>query len=154
MNVTSFKTMNYEQRTMNDANKNKPNQTQFQTCPNPPDSHNHLKKMETKGIEPSFPRCDRGVFPLHYVPKITFKSYFIEQPAKIQKVFKSRQTNNLELPPVVAEYLLYRLALRLLRLVSRITECHQLDYSDTSRNIQYCSYFVRIERPDPARRQP
>ena len=30
MNVTTFKTMNYEQRTMNDANKNKPNQTQFQ----------------------------------------------------------------------------------------------------------------------------
>jgi len=70
------------------------------------------------------------------------------------KDFKSRQTNNLELPLVVAEYLLYRLALRLLRLVSRITECHQLDYSDISRNIQYCSYFVRIERANPARRQP
>ena len=24
--------------------------------------------METKGIEPSFPRCDRGVLPLHHVP--------------------------------------------------------------------------------------
>lgn len=25
--------------------------------------------METKGIEPSFPRCDRGVLPLHHVPE-------------------------------------------------------------------------------------
>jgi len=31
MNVTSVKTMNYEQITMNNANKNKPNQSQFQT---------------------------------------------------------------------------------------------------------------------------
>jgi len=28
MNASSFKTMNYEQITMNNANKNKPNQTQ------------------------------------------------------------------------------------------------------------------------------
>jgi hypothetical protein len=28
MNITSVKTMNYEQITMNNANKNKPNQTQ------------------------------------------------------------------------------------------------------------------------------
>ena len=34
MNVTSLRTMNYEQRTMNDE-KNKPKQTQFQTCPIP-----------------------------------------------------------------------------------------------------------------------
>jgi len=27
-------------------------------------------RMETKGIEPSFPRCDRGVLPLHHVPGI------------------------------------------------------------------------------------
>ena len=33
MNVTSLRTMNYEQKTMNDANKNKPKQTQFQTQP-------------------------------------------------------------------------------------------------------------------------
>lgn len=26
------------------------------------------RPMETKGIEPSFPRCDRGVLPLHHVP--------------------------------------------------------------------------------------
>jgi hypothetical protein len=24
--------------------------------------------METMGIEPTFPRCDRGVLPLHHVP--------------------------------------------------------------------------------------
>ena len=34
MNVTSFITMNYEQLTMNYANKNKPKQTQFAECPN------------------------------------------------------------------------------------------------------------------------
>jgi len=28
--------------------------------------------VETKGIEPSFPRCDRGVLPLHHVPETTF----------------------------------------------------------------------------------
>ena len=28
--------------------------------------------MEMKGIEPSFPRCDRGVLPLHHIPGITF----------------------------------------------------------------------------------
>jgi len=30
----------------------------------------HNAGMETKGIEPSFPRCDRGVLPLHYVPGV------------------------------------------------------------------------------------
>ena len=33
MNISSVKTMNYEQITTNNANKNKPNQTQFQTGP-------------------------------------------------------------------------------------------------------------------------
>ena len=27
--------------------------------------------MEMEGIEPSFPRCDRGVLPLHHIPGIT-----------------------------------------------------------------------------------
>ncbi len=36
------------------------------------------KIMETKGIEPSFPRCDRGVLPLHYVPKkAVFESFIL-----------------------------------------------------------------------------
>ena len=34
MNVSSVKTMNYEQITMNNANKNKANQTQFAKCSN------------------------------------------------------------------------------------------------------------------------
>ncbi len=29
------------------------------------------KRLETKGIEPSFRRCDRHVLPLHHVPGIT-----------------------------------------------------------------------------------
>jgi len=36
MNVSSVKTMNYEQITMNNANKNKPNQSQFAGCSNEP----------------------------------------------------------------------------------------------------------------------
>ncbi len=30
------------------------------------------ERMETKGIEPSFRRCDRHVLPLHHVPKIIY----------------------------------------------------------------------------------
>jgi len=44
MNVSSVKTMNYEQITMNNANKNKPNQTQF------PKSQNELKLLFHKGL--------------------------------------------------------------------------------------------------------
>jgi len=33
MNVTTFKSMNYEQRTMNDANKNKPNSNPISESP-------------------------------------------------------------------------------------------------------------------------
>ena len=33
-------------------------------------------QMETKGIEPSFPRCDRGVLPLHHVPGNILLRYF------------------------------------------------------------------------------
>ena len=35
--------------------------------------------METKGIEPSFPRCDRGVLPLHHVPEITFEYVILQE---------------------------------------------------------------------------
>jgi hypothetical protein len=32
--------------------------------------------LETKGIEPSFRRCDRRVLPLHHVPRTTFDWHF------------------------------------------------------------------------------
>ena len=35
--------------------------------------------VETKGIEPSFPRCDRGVLPLHHVPEITFEYAILQE---------------------------------------------------------------------------
>ena len=36
----------------------------------------HDTPMEMEGIEPSFPRCDRGVLPLHHIPGITlFRRY-------------------------------------------------------------------------------
>ncbi len=45
--------------------------------------------METKGIEPSFPRCDRGVLPLHHVPKNDLKKLFYREMPQIQELFKS-----------------------------------------------------------------
>ena len=33
-------------------------------------------RMETGGIEPPFPRCDRGVLPLYHVPGFTRIPYF------------------------------------------------------------------------------
>ncbi len=52
--------------------------------------------METKGIEPSFPRCDRGVLPLHHVPESTFRfSYKIAIAANSNcKVFSTPLTDN------------------------------------------------------------
>jgi len=47
MNVTSFITMNYEQRTMNDANKNKAKQTQ--SCPPPADANSKLARHPCGG---------------------------------------------------------------------------------------------------------
>ena len=88
MNITSFITMNYEQITMNDANKNKAKQTQTNPISNVPKSPRFTKipgnELETKGIEPSFPRCDRGVLPLHYVPNIDFKNFF-QNASKTQR---------------------------------------------------------------------
>ena len=50
--------------------KNKPNQTQFPSAVRNTQCHiRHTRELETKGIEPSFPRCDRGVLPLHHVPE-------------------------------------------------------------------------------------
>ena len=34
------------------------------------------RRLETGGIEPPFPRCDRGVLPLYYVPGFTSIPYF------------------------------------------------------------------------------
>ena len=113
-------------------------------------------KMETKGIEPSFPRCDRGVLPLHHVPEIILFYFllFYRIGSEIQIIFKSLCTKKLELPFVIAHNLFYRLSAGLFRAVSRITNRHQLDYCYIVRNAQYCSDFFRIERANPARGQP
>jgi len=52
MNVSSSITMNYEQITMNNANKNKPNQTQFQTGPaiSINNSSQHLPQNSAQGF--------------------------------------------------------------------------------------------------------
>ena len=43
-------------------------------------------QMETKGIEPSFPRCDRGVLPLHHVPENNASEhYFTRKRSEINK---------------------------------------------------------------------
>ena len=41
--------------------------------------------METKGIEPSFRRCDRRVLPLHYVPGTEISHYCIGCRSKIKQ---------------------------------------------------------------------
>jgi hypothetical protein len=41
------------------------------------------KEMETKGIEPSFRRCDRRVLPLHHVPR-TFSPYSTVRRRKVK----------------------------------------------------------------------
>lgn len=46
--------------------------------------------METEGIEPSFPQCDCGVFPLHYVPGIHQKVHFILKTNRFQDFFGNR----------------------------------------------------------------
>ena len=48
--------------------------------------------METKGIEPSFPRCDRGVLPLHHVPETTINMLFYKSASGIQLIFKRLST--------------------------------------------------------------
>ena len=101
--------------------------------------------METKGIEPSFPRCDRGVLPLHYVPEINLFELFYRIVSENQFVFKPLHAKNLELPFLIADYLFYRLAAWLSRAVSRITNSHQLYYCYIVRNAQYYSDFFRIE---------
>jgi hypothetical protein len=44
--------------------------------------------LETKGIEPSFRRCDRRVLPLHHVPK-TLSRYFTAWCLKVKNLLKA-----------------------------------------------------------------
>ena len=85
--------------------------------------------METEGIEPSFPRCDRGVLPLHHVPEITFEYVILQERFRNSTYFYAAFGENSELPRIVANDFFYRLTLRLGFAVSRITESHQL-YDD------------------------
>ena len=89
----------------------------------------HSRRMETKGIEPSFPRCDRGVLPLHYVPEITFEYVILQERFRNSTYFLSGFRQSSELPRIVANDFFYRLTLRLGFAAGRITEGHQL-YDD------------------------
>ncbi len=154
MNISSILTKDYENVPLRRRGENKPNQTQFFSYPNPPDSHNYQEmKWRRRESNPHFRDATAACSRYTTSPESSSKAFF-RKVSKSQKLFKSCYTKNLELPLIIAEYFLYRLALRLLWLIGRITNRHQLDYSDISRNIQYCLYFVRIERPNPARRQP
>ena len=46
--------------------------------------------METKGIEPSFRRCDRHVLPLHHVPGITNLPAIVPKSHRWATVFTNR----------------------------------------------------------------
>jgi len=43
--------------------------------------------LETKGIEPSFPRCDRGVLPLHHVPRMCLQNSIIPHIGRHATIF-------------------------------------------------------------------
>ncbi len=43
--------------------------------------------METKGIEPSFLRCDRSVLPLHHVP--VFSLFYFRENRQDVNIFLS-----------------------------------------------------------------
>ena len=85
--------------------------------------------METKGIEPSFPRCDRGVLPLHYVPETTVEYVILLKTLPEFNLFLAAIGESSELPRIVAHYCFYRLALRLRFSIGRITDSHQLNDS-------------------------
>ena len=85
--------------------------------------------METKGIEPSFPRCDRGVLPLHYVPEITFEYVILQERFRNSTYFYADFVESSELPLIVANDFFNRLALRLGFAAGRIAKGHQF-YDD------------------------
>ena len=87
----------------------------------------HSKRMETKGIEPSFPRCDRGVLPLHHVPEITFEYVILQERFWNSSYFYTVFDENSELPRIVANYCFYRLTRRLGFAAGRIAEGHQFN---------------------------
>ena len=89
----------------------------------------HSRRLETKGIEPSFPRCDRGVLPLHHVPEITLEYVILQERFRNSSYFYAAFDENSELPRIVADDFFYRLAFRLGFAAGRITEGHQL-YDD------------------------
>ena len=51
--------------------------------------------METKGIEPSFPRCDRGVLPLHHVPDYRLSAIIIAASPEAKLFFNFLAANKL-----------------------------------------------------------
>jgi hypothetical protein len=89
----------------------------------------HTKKMETKGIEPSFPRCDRGVLPLHHVPETTFEHVILQERFRNSSYFYADSGESSELPRIIANDFFYRLTCRLGFAAGRIAEGHQF-YDD------------------------
>jgi len=81
-------------------------------------------RMETKGIEPSFPRCDRGVLPLHHVPEITFECVILQERFRNSTYFYADFGESSELPLIVANDFFYRLTFRLGFAAGRIAEGH------------------------------
>ena len=118
------------------------------------------REVETKGIEPSFPRCDRGVLPLHHVPE---SALFYSITPKKRNLFspliagiaagKPWRTKNLKPPALVADDFFHRLSLRLFCLVRWIPDRHKLNNRNILRNAHYRPDLVRIERANPAGRQ-
>ena len=88
------------------------------------------RRLETKGIEPSFPRCDRGVLPLHHVPG-KHTNNISQKMAKIQCLFFISKS---KFPFIVAQYFFDRQSCILFARLSRIAKSHQFYNSYILRN--------------------
>ena len=96
-----------------------------------------IKGMETKGIEPSFRRCDRRVLPLHHVPGTEIRRYCSGWRRRVKRCLSALgkiTEGTSELPFLEADDAIHGLAPVLFQRVGRIAEGHQLDHRHVFRD--------------------
>jgi hypothetical protein len=103
--------------------------------------------VETKGIEPSFRRCDRRVLPLHYVPGMK-QYYSIGRSSQVKHcsvAFPEITRGTSELPFFEVGDAIQRFAPVLFEAVGRIAEGHQFDNRYLVRDAEKRLDLVRVE---------
>jgi len=110
------------------------------------------KDLETKGIEPSFRRCDRRVLPLHHVPRILSRySMAFRLKVKLYSNAVRKITYRAsELPFFETGDAIHGLAPVLFGCIGRITERQKLDNCRMVRDADNGLHLIGIERADPA----